>query len=449
MNIITTYDNNNGSCQINDAEAFKHISFLASKPIEDLCNDNGTSLLIFPQSFAKNGDDVGKSWLCNVDERNMTIQTNNIMGFVGYKGSYLAIRSRFTNDENDYFLHYMLQKVFKFNLVDLDSHSNKEQIFDFLPFIFPYFLKKAMRQGLYKEYQTRKYNDSNVRGSIDIERYINTDIPFMGNIAYNTREFAFDNHVTELIRHTIEYIGTKPYGSDILSTDQETFEDVSIIKQATPQYLKRNRNKILAENIRPVSHPYFYEYRDLQRICVMILREEEIKYGEDEDEIHGILFDGAWLWEEYLNTILRRLGFTHARNKTKEHPIYIFNGDENSNKYAVRYPDFYKVNDFVLDAKYKGYGDVDVSKVAREDLHQIITYMWILDAHKGGFVFPLKSDQKCKPPRSLHGISGKIGMYGLNVSQIINEGYSEFCKQMNQEEEDLVNRIKSCESDNY
>lgn len=408
MSIINTFDNNNGRCQIEDSKDFYHLKKIGSQPIEDLCYNNGSSLLIFPQSFAENGDNVGKGMLFSINEDAKTIYTNNIMGFVGYKGTCLAIHSRFTSDKNDYFLHYMLQKVFKFNLFDLNFPTDEEQIFYFLPFMFPYFLKKAMQQGLYKEYQTRRYNDSNVRGSIDVERYINTDVPFMGNIAYNTREFAFDNHLTELIRHTIEYIATKPYGAGVLSTDEETSEDIRIIKQATPRYIKRDRFKILSENIRPVTHPYFYEYRDLQRICVMILHEEEVKYGEDDEEIHGILFDGAWLWEEYLNTILQKLNFIHARNKTGENPIYIFEKP----KAAIRYPDFYKYDDFVLDAKYKGYGGVDVSAVGREDLHQIITYMWILNVHKGGFVFPLKANQECKPTRTLSGINGEIGMYG-------------------------------------
>ena len=43
-----------------------------------------------------------------------------------------------------------------------------------------------------------------------------------------------------------------------------------------------------------------------------------MKYGRDDDEIYGVLFDGAWLWEEYLNTFLADIGFEHPRNKQKD-----------------------------------------------------------------------------------------------------------------------------------
>ena len=61
---------------------------------------------------------------------------------------------------------------------------------------------------------------------------------------------------------------------------------------------------------------------------------EERKYGENDEEVCGILFDGAWLWEEYVNTILQECGFKHPRNKEKEDPIYLF--EDNKGK---RYPD--------------------------------------------------------------------------------------------------------------
>ncbi len=38
------------------------------------------------------------------------------------------------------------------------------------------------------------------------------------------------------------------------------------------------------------------------------LRYEKLKYGNDSKQIYGILFDGAWLWKEYLATILTKCG---------------------------------------------------------------------------------------------------------------------------------------------
>ena len=97
------------------------------------------------------------------------------------------------------------------------------------------------------------------------------------------------------------------------------------------------------------------------KICLQILRHESLKYGQEKDKIYGILFDGAWLWEEYLNTIFvgHQLGITHAENKTGKNGIQLYDGGK-----KCYYPDFYKQtqgdltgdSSFVLDAKYKRLG---------------------------------------------------------------------------------------------
>jgi 5-methylcytosine-specific restriction enzyme subunit McrC len=131
------------------------------------------------------------------------------MGFIGRNSTQLTISSRFAKDENnDYFLHYMLQKVFSINLLKFDQTPNKENIWDFLLYLFPYYLKKAYSQGIYKAYRKEEYNDTNVKGSIDVKRHILRNIPFTGKIAYTTREHSYNNYLTQLIRHTIEHIKT-------------------------------------------------------------------------------------------------------------------------------------------------------------------------------------------------------------------------------------------------
>ena len=73
-----------------------------------------------------------------------------------------------------------------------------------------------MRKGLFKEYIRHNYNDGYVKGTIDIARHIEKNTPFTGNVAYSQREFSYDNSLMELVRHTIEFIKRKPYGTKIL-----------------------------------------------------------------------------------------------------------------------------------------------------------------------------------------------------------------------------------------
>lgn len=192
-------------------------------------------------------------------------------------------------------------------------------------------------QGIYKEYQRNEYNNANVRGTIDINRHLKLNLPFNGRVAYRTREFSHDNHVTELIRHTIEYISKTIFGKALLENDAETRTSVAQIVSATPHYSRQEREKIIKSNLKAINHPYFSRYTPLQKLCLRILRHERIKYGLKEDKIYGILFDVSYLWEEYLATILTKQRFEHPNNKKGKGRIYL----AKQNRFP-RYPDFYR-----------------------------------------------------------------------------------------------------------
>ena len=314
--MITIQDNNYQGkvCSLHDTTDLLSIG---NKPIRQLCYEN-EHLLVFPLSIDDTDDRIGDSTIVDIyaeDESSVRIKSGNIMGFVGRKNQQMKIYSRFDNQKHDFFLHYMLQKVFSFNIFSLDFTSSEDNVFEFLVYMFPTMLKKAMRQGIYKEYKRFRHNDANVRGTIDISRHIRENIPFRGTVAYNTRELSFDNSVTELIRHTIEYIKTIPSGDVILSSDKAVDDYIKKLISYTPSYCHTERIKIIQDNLLPCNHPFYTEYTALQKLCIQILRHEEIKYGTDDEKIYGILFDGAWLWEEYLNTLLCEKGFIHPENK--------------------------------------------------------------------------------------------------------------------------------------
>jgi len=432
---ITISDNNWEGLTISDEHHLENLQKIAEKPIGQLSLEDHPNLLVFPQNLEEYGDEIGKEYVCEVREGKLF--TRNIMGFIGYGDTKVRIHSRFAQGEDDYFLHYMLQKVFAINLFDLKYHSDEESIFDFLIYLFPTFLKRAMRQGLYKEYQTREYNDANIRGRIDVARHIRMNVPFAGKVAYSTREYAYDNHVTQLIRHTIEFIANHHYGGGILKNDDLTKDAVTLIREATPTYSSNERRKVMNKNLRPLSHPYFGEYRHLQRLCMQILRYEEIKYGRNEDEIYGVLFDGAWLWEEYVNTILKDKGYIHPQNKISKGRIYLF-----EDRTGVRYPDFYKDN-IVLDAKYKRYADMKLQNIDGDDLHQVITYMYILGARYGGLIVPRQHKQKdiVQTSKLLKGYGGRMNIYSIIVDSPA-QNYKDYCMQMNQHENEFISLLE-------
>lgn len=435
--MITIQDNNYQGKVFSLHDAADLLS-VGNKPIRQLCDEN-EHLLVFPLSIDDTDNRIGDSTIVNIyaeDEKSVRIKSGNIMGFVGRNNQQMKIYSRFDNQKHDFFLHYMLQKVFSFNIFNLDFTSSEDNVFEFLVYMFPAMLKKAMRQGVYKEYRKFRHNDANVRGTIDISRHIRENIPFRGTVAYNTKEYSFDNSITELIRHTIEYIKTIPSGDIILSSDNTVEDCIKKIISYTPSYSHTERIKIIQDNLLPCNHPFYTEYTALQKLCVQIIRQEEIKYGTDDDRIYGILFDGAWLWEEYLNTLLCEKGFIHPENKLGTGAIYLFEHG------GQRFPDFWK-QDIVLDAKYKKLAiNGNRLGIDRDDVHQIMAYMYRLKASKGGIICPYVGESNKVISQRMHKDSylGTMFLYALAIPKNCSS-YEDFTKLIVENERTLLEEL--------
>ncbi len=168
---------------------------------------------------------------------------------------------------------------------------------------------------------------------------------------------------------------------------------------------------------------------------MQILRYEGLKYGKEKDKVYGLLFDGAWLWEEYLNTFLRNCGFKHPQNKNSTGAIYLFN-----NSTYKRFPDFLKDN-FILDAKYKR---LTVKNIDRNVMNQIISYMYVKEAKAGGFIAPTaKDDQVVQKEHvgELNGYGGSVNLWNMPIPQQA-ENFNMFCNLMAENEALITNSIE-------
>ena len=194
--------------------------------------------------------------------------------------------------------------------------------------------------------------------------------------------------------------------------------------------------RIISNNLRAKIHPYYSEYEPLRKLCIQILRQEEIKYGKDDDTVYGVLFDGAWLWEEYLNTVLRDLDFIHPENKLNLGAIHLFKP-----KRGRRFPDFYN-DQMVLDAKYKRYENGGVTGISREDLAQVISYMYIRNSLIGGFLVP-GGEELSVDMEYLHGnYGGKMILLNLPIASDAYT-YEDFCSKMSSNEKTLSDMIRT------
>lgn len=408
-------------------------NLLLDRTLESLSQDE--RIFIFPNDL-KNSPDLEKEQKI-FETVNQKIKTGNVIGFLGCGQERLTISSRFSDESNDYFLYYLLQKVFHINLTSLDvALSSEDKLYQLLMYLFPKYLQAAIRKGLYKEYHRFSYNDSHVKGVIDVRNHLKKNLPFTGNIAYTTREFTYDNPLMQLIRHTIEYIkNQKSIGQGVLDNLLTSRENVAEIVRVTPSYKLADRAKIIRRNqSKLLRHAYFHEYRKLQELCLMILNQEKHGLGYQDQKIHGILFDVAWLWEEYVHTLLPK-DFIHPRNKEKLGGISVFS----VGKRKV-YPDFYQEElKIVLDAKYKKL-ELTEKGINREDLFQLISYSYILEAEKAGLVFPSKDKVVDNEIGKLAGYGALLKKWSIQIPQK-SSSYREFCEMLENSEESFKRNI--------
>ena len=403
---------------------------LLDRTLDNLSQED--SIFIFPNDL-KNSPDLDKDQKI-LETVNQKIKTGNVIGFLGCGQERLTISSRFSSKSDDYFLHYLLQKVLNINLTSLDvGLSREERLYQLLIYLFPKYLEAAMRKGLYKEYQRFSHNDSHIKGVIDVVNHLKKNLPFTGNIAYTTREFTYDNPMMQLIRHTIEYIkNQKSLGRGIIYTNRE---NITEIIRVTPSYKQADRAKIIRLNqTKPLRHAYFREYRKLQELCLMILNREEHGLGYQEQKIHGILFDVAWLWEEYVYTLLPK-DFIHPRNKDKTDGVSVF-----SDRKRKVFPDFYNRElRTVLDAKYKKL-EFTEKGINREDLFQLISYSYILKTEQAGLVFPSKEKVVDNEIGKLAGYGALLKKWSIQVPGQA-ESYQDFVRKMESFEKVFIENL--------
>lgn len=348
---------------------------VANKTLKQLEREG---IFVFPERIDESDDLTAEQMI--LQSVNDCYASGNAMGFLGYGDERLVITSRFAGGEKDYFFQYLLEQVLGYpNLVDLMTDANQDNaLFHLLVFLFPRYLKAAMRKGIYKTYVQRNYNDSNVKGVMDMARHITKNTPFVGTVAYHQREYSYDNALMELVRHAIEYIKPKNFGRNLLAAVRD---EVSLVVSATPAYQPYHRAKIVAENRNnPVRHAYYREYRALQRLCLLILQHEQHQIGAGSRQVFGLLFDGAWLWEEYIHILLGDR-FYHPMNKRGTGAQWLF-----AQRSGLIYPDFISRNNahcVIADAKYK-----PMQNIGNRDYLQMLAYMFRFDAKKGIFCYP-------------------------------------------------------------
>ena len=235
----------------------------------------------------------------------------------------------------------------------------------------------------------------------------------------------------------IEFIKRKPYGGKILI---KVKDEVKLVVDATQGYEPYDRQRIIEQNKKnAVRHAYFREYLALQRLCLLILRHQKHQIGSGSKQIYGILFDGAWLWEEYVNSLIEDI-FYHPMNKGGKGAQRLFEGNT-----GLIYPDFISRDNearIIADAKYK-----PIENIGNRDYLQVLAYMFRFDAKVGFYLYPEAEDSDDLNLRLNQGSTYESNVMPRDDISITKHGlkvpadavdYDEFVAKMKSSEKEFI-----------
>jgi 5-methylcytosine-specific restriction endonuclease McrBC regulatory subunit McrC len=416
---------------------------------------------LFRETSDFNKDEAAENTpVYRLTKQDKSITTGNAMGIVqlhsGTCSLRLQIRSRFDQGAGQPFLLYLLSKVFGGVFLDSQIPSDDKAIWDILlALMFRQKFLEACAAGMFRQYRLERHNDMRYRGTFDMTRHLNTNIPFTGRIAYTTRSMDFDNPLNHLIRFALTKISKN--WQWMITPDNDTYSYYQEIMQNTPSW---NPNGLYScimnnQNRKPVRHPLYAQYYEpLRLLSLAILHEDGASpYDAQENDAQGFLFDGSWLWEEYIaalfNEKCKELGIHHQTTTER-----LFTKDDTKVGQGIK-PDFIrkisgtKCASFIGDTKYKHF-ERKTGGEARNDYYQIITYMYRYSCKKGVLIFPYDGGDD-KKEKFLDGYKREIDDDDTKRSYVIELGveipkdkpdFELFQKAMDDSENRFIENIK-------
>ena len=330
------------------------------------------------------------------DGEDYSIQTGNYIGKFKHNGIDIEINSRFS----EVFLKRMLNFANDVYLDDVDvAGDTTKGNFDISKFILYYLfiqkLEKAFLLGLPKAYTTIKHHDINLRGNVDINRFIKSDIPFKGKISSNSREQIVVQEIVDILHKAVSIIEKTSFSTKNISHIK------TYIKQQRSNKFVSNQTFQKALNHKALNNPIFAPYKEILKLAKYIIDQDNLEEKESSSlKTYGFLVDVASLFEIYLAKLLR-LHFDDW-DIVHEDELKVYEGLFYQRK---MYPDIVLKKDnkiMVFDAKYKrmkfiGSNNNDMGDVDRCDFFQIHTYMSYYknqgkDIIAGGLLYPMEKE---------------------------------------------------------
>lgn len=327
----------------------------------------------------------------NEPEIRYLIQTGLYAGTLFHKGCKINIGSRY----GDAFLKRMLNFVCEVYIDNESTNAKKDhsenQFLYIIAHLFIQGLEKAAILGLPQEYITKREHGHKVRGKVDFNAYLKSDIPFRGKLTSVFRERAYVQEIIDVLYLAMRKLESC-FGREIHS---RLVGIAQVLKQTYSGSYVTYQTIQKAKHHQSINNPMYSGFKQVLEYAEIILLNNDLT--PDDSDRHsptrGHLFDIAELFELYLEKLLTR-NFTDWSVSGQESMDYYqdqFYGRQMFPDLVMRHRRTGKIA--VFDAKFKKMdmvnGDVD-----RADLHQIHSYAGYYGAQMiaSGLLYPLSKE---------------------------------------------------------
>lgn len=308
-------------------------------------------------------------------------------------------------------------------------------------YMFLISLRKTINNGLPKKYTVRRERGYDIKGNVDIESYINSDLS------------AFDKKITSVQSERVEIqpiVDVLYFALRCCNTENSILPNLrkyqnylhGLYSGIKPSV--KNIRKALSEPI--LKSSLYAQFKQPLTYADIIIKHNNIGVGSKSVQSSGFLVDASFLWETYLYNLLRM--YFPDWNIDAQAQISVY-GKEGVFYAKNNYPDIVMTKDdkiVILDAKFKrmtfNRDDVDMGDFRQ--IHFYAYYYSVKNPDKqiySALVYPAKDFCKEKSCR-FGGEYGKGTRFNvLTIEDPGDKGLNEKDSMLNSERK-FINEIK-------
>ena len=259
------------------------------------------------------------------------------------------------------------------------ANVNKQQI-HLLDIYFEWFLNETqllIRQGLIKQYRTKRGNVKALKGKLDFAVHLNKNLIHKERFYTAHQVYDYDHQIHQILALTLDIISQFSTGTYLYSKCkrvQAEFPEVANISANASTFNKLVNNR----KTKP--------YETALEIARLIILNFAPNISSGKEKMLALLFDMNSLWEEFILAKLKSLRIEGLIIKGQESKPFW-------NNIKIR-PDIIlrkEENTYVIDTKWKNIGG---SKSSTNDLRQMYVYNKYWDSFRALLLYPSISTEE-------------------------------------------------------